>query len=110
MNTGTLLHRHHTGAEGKLGLAECSRPRSAAKSAEQWNASLAMGQMFDMEFPLRGADRIFRPLLTHVLPLKDAAGNILQWFGTNTDITERKKAEEMLKLKLEELTQSNEEL
>jgi len=44
------------------------------------------------------------------LPLKDAAGNIIQWFGTNTDITESKKAEEMLKLKLEELTQSNEEL
>ena len=66
--------------------------------------------MFDIEFPLRGADGIFRPLLTHVLPLKDAAGNILQWFGTNTDIFERKKAEEMLKLKLEELTQSNEEL
>ncbi len=77
---------------------------------EQGNASLVTGQMFDMEFTLRGADEIFRPLLPHVLLLKDAAGNILQWFGTNTDIVERKKAEEMLKLKLEELNQSNEEL
>jgi len=53
--------------------------------------------MFDMEFPLRGADGIFRPFLTRVLPLKDAEGHILQWFGTNTDVTERKKAEEALK-------------
>jgi hypothetical protein len=50
--------------------------------------------MFDMEFPLRGADCIFRPFLTRVLPLKDAAGNILQWFGTNTDIIERKRVEQ----------------
>ncbi len=85
-------------------------PEVLPKVQEQWNASLATGPMFNMEFPLRGADEIFRPLLMHVLPLKDAAGNILQWFGTNTDIIERKKAEEMLKLKLEELTQSNEEL
>ena len=67
------------------------------KVLEQWKASIATGQMFDMEFPLRGADGIFRPFLTRVLPLKDAAGNILQWFGTNTDVTERKKAEETLK-------------
>ncbi len=67
------------------------------KVLEQWRASIATGQMFDMEFPLRGADGIFRPFLTRVLPLKDAKGNILQWFGTNTDVTERKKAEEALK-------------
>jgi len=53
--------------------------------------------MFDMEFPLRGTDGIFRPFLTRILPLKDAVGNILQWFGTSTDVTERKKTEEALK-------------
>jgi len=52
--------------------------------------------MFDMEYPLRGADGIFHPFITRVLPLKDAAGNVLQWFGTNTDITDRKRAEEKL--------------
>ena len=62
------------------------------KVLEQWKTSIATGQMFDMEFPLRGVDGIFRPFLTRVLPLKDVAGNILQWFGTNTDVTERKRA------------------
>ncbi len=72
-------------------------PEVLPKVLEQWNSSIATGQMFDMEFPLRGADGIFRPFLTRVLPLKDANGNILQWFGTNTDVTERKRAEEALR-------------
>ena len=62
----------------------------------QLKASLATGQMFDMEIHLRGADGIFRPFLTRILPLKDAAGNILHWFGTNTDITDFKRAEQVL--------------
>jgi PAS domain S-box-containing protein len=63
---------------------------------EKWKASIAMGQMFDMEFPLRGADGIFRTFLARVLPMKDNSGNVLQWFGTNTDVTERKIVERAL--------------
>jgi PAS domain-containing protein len=72
-------------------------PEVLPKVLEHWKASIATGQMFDMEFPLRGTYGIFRPFLTRVLPLKDAAGNVLQWFGTSTDVTERKKTEEALK-------------
>ena len=72
-------------------------PEMLPKVLERWKASIATGQMFDMELPLRGADGIFRPFLTRVLPLKDAAGNILQWFGTNTDITNRKQLEDSLR-------------
>ena len=71
-------------------------PEMLPKVLEQWNASITTGHMFDMEFPLRGADGVFRQFLTRVLPLTDAAGNILQWFGTNTDVTYRKKAEQAL--------------
>ncbi len=49
-----------------------------------------------MELPLRGADGIFRPFITRMLPVKDAAGNIVQWFGTNTNITEHKRYEQQL--------------
>jgi PAS domain S-box-containing protein len=72
-------------------------PDVLPKVLEQWKASIVTGQMFDMELPLRGADGLFRPFLTRVLPLKDAAGNILQWFGTSTYVTECKKTEEALK-------------
>src|SRR5208337_2889848 len=63
-------------------------PEMLPKVMEQINASIATGQMFEMEFSLRGADGIYRQFLTRIMPLKDAAGNVLQWFGTNTDIHE----------------------
>ena len=70
-------------------------PALLPKVLEQWKASIASGQEFDMEFPLRGADGLYRQFLTRGFPLKDAKGQVLQWFGTNTDITERKRMEEI---------------
>lgn len=67
-------------------------PDMLPKVLERWKASIAMGDPFDMEFPLRGADGKFRMFLTRGMPFKDAKGRILQWFGTNTDISERIEA------------------
>ncbi len=64
---------------------------------EQWKDSLATGKPFDMVFPLRGADGQFRPFLTRIMPVFDRNGAVVRWFGTNTDITERKQAEESLR-------------
>jgi PAS domain S-box-containing protein len=69
-------------------------PEALPAVLERWRKSIANGEPFDMEFPLRGADGVFRPFLTRVMPHKDAGGRVVQWFGTNTDITERKRAEE----------------
>ncbi|MGC8494551.1 MAG: PAS domain S-box protein [Syntrophobacteraceae bacterium] len=63
---------------------------------ERWKESIATGKAFDMVFPLRGADGNFRQFLTRVEPVKDAYGNVVQWCGTNTDITERKLMEDDL--------------
>ncbi len=64
---------------------------------ERWQASIATGEAFDMVFPLRGGDGVFRPFLTRGMPLKDSRGHVLQWFGTNTDVSEQKKAEEEIR-------------
>jgi PAS domain S-box-containing protein len=69
-------------------------PKELPKVLERWKASLASGEPFDMTFPLRGGDGIFRPFLTRVMPLKDAQGRVQQWFGTNTDVTEQRRAAE----------------
>ena len=66
-------------------------PEELPKVLERWKGSIASGEPFDMVFPLRGADGRFRPFLTRVMPLKDARGRVLQWFGTNTDITEQRE-------------------
>jgi PAS domain S-box-containing protein len=64
---------------------------------ERWKSSIATGQPFYMEFPLRGADGIYRPFLTRGFPLKDNQGRVVQWFGTNTDVSELKKVEDALR-------------
>jgi PAS domain S-box-containing protein len=60
---------------------------------EQWRRSLADGEPFDMEFPLRRADGQFRTFLTRIMPLKGSDGRVSLWFGTHTDITDRKQNE-----------------
>jgi PAS domain S-box-containing protein len=72
-------------------------PLMLPKVLEQWRASIALGEAFEMEFPLRGTDGRFRRFLTRVLPHKDAEGHVVQWFGTNTDIDEHKRAEEEIR-------------
>ncbi len=63
----------------------------------RWKASLASGTPFEMTFPLRGADGLFRPFLTRITPIRDRQGNIMRWFGTNTDISVEVTAREELR-------------
>jgi len=78
-------------------------PEVLPKVLEQWKASIGTGNPFDMEFPLRGADGKFRPFLTRVMPLKDDQGKVVQWFGTNTDVSERAAVEQALRQAKEQL-------
>ncbi len=63
----------------------------------RWQASIAERTPFEMVFPLRGADGKFHSFLTRVHPLKDERGEILYWFGTNTDISEFMRMEAALR-------------
>ena len=71
-------------------------PEALPKILERWKASIATGEPFDMVFPLRGADGVFRPFLTRVMPVRDGDGKVARWFGTNTDISAQRKIEEAL--------------
>jgi PAS domain S-box-containing protein len=63
----------------------------------RWKSSIATGEPFDMIFPLRGADGVFRPFLTRIMPVRDRDGSVTGWFGTNTDVSEQRKVEEALR-------------
>ena len=80
-------------------------PTILPKVMEKWTASIASGQSFEMSFPLRGADGLFRTFLTLVHPWKDSEGRVVQWFGTNTDVETLKRAEEIINKLNEELEQ-----
>jgi len=62
---------------------------------ERWTSSIATGEPFEMELPLRRSDGVYQTFLTRVLPLKNSDGKISRWFGTNTDISEIKKSHEV---------------
>ena len=71
-------------------------PEMLPQVLERWKASIATGEPFEMEFPLRGADGAFRWFLTRVMPVRNAAGQVARWFGTNTDVSEAREAREVL--------------
>ena len=72
-------------------------PKMLPLVVERWKQSLATGEPFDMEFPLRGADGVFRWFLTRVNPVRGSEGRITRWFGTNTDVDAVRKAQEALR-------------
>ena len=72
-------------------------PQELPNVLERWKGSIATGEPFDMVLPLKGRDGVFRPFLTRVMPVRSEDGRILQWFGTNTDISEIKEMEAKLK-------------
>jgi len=63
----------------------------------RWRAAVRAGSPFEMEFPLRGADGVFRWFLTRVMPVCDEAGRVARWLGTSTDIDRAKRAENALR-------------
>jgi hypothetical protein len=64
---------------------------------ERWTRSIETGAPFEMTFPLKGADGSFRPFLTRIVPLRDSAGRVVRWFGTNVDVKAEKELEERLR-------------
>jgi PAS domain S-box-containing protein len=72
-------------------------PETLPQVLARWRAALATGQPFEMVFPLRGADGIFRDFLTLAMPVRNAHGQVVRWFGTNTDITEQRRSAEALR-------------
>lgn len=73
-------------------------PAELPRVLEGWRASIATGEPFEMLFPLRGADGVFRPFLTRASPRRDESGAITHWFGVNTEVARQLRAEEALTL------------
>ncbi len=66
------------------------------RAEEEWRAAFAAGEPFEREALLRRADGAYRWFLLRAVPLRDELGNVVKWYGTSTDIEDRKRAEEAL--------------
>ncbi|MGV3615337.1 MAG: PAS domain-containing protein [Fimbriimonas sp.] len=86
------------------GWGEIVHPGDRLRTSEVWEASLATGGLYQIEYRLRRYDGAYRWFLGRALPIRDVEGRIVRWFGTCTDIHEQKEAEAELEARVLERT------
>ncbi|HYO09803.1 MAG TPA: response regulator [Tepidisphaeraceae bacterium] len=70
----------------------------------RWHESVAAGHVYEVEYRFRrGSDGAYRWHLGRALPMRDAGGRIVKWFGTSTDVHDWKQAEEALRVNRERM-------
>lgn len=96
--TGTTLEQ----MQG-WGWQAVHHPDHVDRVTERFKTHLASGEDWEDTFPLLGANGEWRWFLSRAKPIRDADGRILQWFGTNTDVTGMRDAEQRIELLLQEV-------
>ena len=87
-------------------LACCLHPEDRAQAERCWRQAMATSGNFECEFRLRrAADGAWRWFIARALPIRDAAGRTIRWFGTCTDVQEMVEAREVLARGHDELEQ-----
>jgi len=72
-------------------------PEDLPKWLDEWRALVASGEGGEIEARLRRHDGAYRWFLIRVEPLQDEYGEIVKWYGTNTDIDDLKQTEAKLR-------------
>lgn len=83
--TGTKL----ADVEGD-GWQRVHHPDHVYRVTEKFRAAIAREEVWEDTFPIRGKDGIYRWFLSRAVPVRDETGQIVRWFGTNTDVTEQR--------------------
>lgn len=106
----TFINQHYLDYVGMsleealgIGWASTVHPDDVNHLLSAWQAMRDSGRGGDVEARLRRHDGQYRWFLFRTNPLYDDAGNVLQWFGINTDMEDRKRAEEGLRQSQSEL-------
>ena len=75
------------------GWQSAVHPDDHREHVAKWRHSVAIGQPFENEARHRSATGEYRWFLVRAVPLRDEQGKVLKWYGTLTDIEDRKRAE-----------------
>jgi len=84
-------------------------PEDRDRVLKAWHESVITGTTYEQEERHRSADGTYRWFLARGVPLRNAEGRIVRWYGTNTDIEDRKAAEEELRRVSGQLFRAQEE-
>ncbi|MEG4144368.1 PAS domain S-box protein [Microcoleus sp. Pol12B5] len=79
------------------GWLDAMHPDDRAHVASIWSAAVANRSLYEYELRMRRYDGEYRYMSCRGIPLLNADGSIREWIGANTDITDRKQAEEALR-------------
>lgn len=85
------------------GWQKIHHPDHVDRVTEKFKQHIESGEPWEDTFPLMGADGEYRWFLSRAVPLYEDDGTIGCWFGTNTDITERRASERQIDLLLREV-------
>jgi PAS domain S-box-containing protein len=85
---------------------ETLHPDDREFTRQFWTGSVAGRQPYDVEYRIRRSDGTYGWFKTRGTPIRDSDGRIVKWFGTCTDISDRKRAEQVLKEHEAELRQA----
>src|SRR6266478_1485062 len=87
----------------RVGCKVAIYPEDLPKWLDEWRTLVASGEGGEIEARLRRHDGVYRRFLIRVEPLQDESGEIVRWYGTNTDIDDLKQMEEKLRQEEREL-------
>jgi PAS domain S-box-containing protein len=79
------------------GWQNVHHPEHVDRVVERIKQSFETGTPWEDTFPLRGRDGNYRWFLSRALPIRNDTGEVIRWFGTNTDVTEQIEAENALR-------------
>jgi PAS domain S-box-containing protein len=83
--------------EVATGWPRAFHPNDKKGMLQKWSAIRQSGMRGELEARLRRFDGEYRWFLFRAEPLRDEAGNIVKWYGSSTDIEDRKRTEEALR-------------
>ena len=87
---------------------KCVHPEDLAQTLKKWREAQQEGELFQNEIRVRRHDGQYHWFLVRAWPLRDANGNIVRWFGTNTDVQDMKEAEAALRQSRNDLDRAQE--
>lgn len=83
----------------RLGGWQALHPDDVERVRTAWELALERGTSYEMEHRMLGSDGLYRRFMCRAVAVKGAQGCPVEWFGTNTDVEDRRRAEDaVLKL------------